>query len=62
MIELVVTIIIVGCLLWLAETIIPMDPAVKVILRVVVVLALALYVLSALGVLPLTLPVPRISR
>lgn len=60
MVALIVTIIVVGVLLWLAETYIPMDPAVKVVLRIVVVVALVLYVLNAFGVLPVTLPVPQV--
>jgi hypothetical protein len=63
MILLVVTIIIVGALLYLAETLIPMDPTVRLILRVVVIIALVLYILSAFGLLQFAaLPVPRLDR
>jgi len=61
MIALVVTIIVIGVLLWLAETYIPMDATIKMILRVVVIIALVLYVLQAFGLLQWAdIPVPRV--
>jgi hypothetical protein len=62
MIGLVVTIILVGVLLWLAETYVPMAAPVKTILRAVVVIALVLYVLQVFGVFNMasSVPVPRV--
>lgn len=51
MIELLVTIVVVGLVLWLVETFIPLDPKVKLLLQVVVILILVLYVLNFFGVL-----------
>lgn len=51
LVSLFVSIIIVGILLWAVNTIIPMDPKVKQILNVVVVLALLLWIMRAFGVL-----------
>ena len=44
-------IIVVGVLLWLAQTYIPMDANIKKILTAVVVVALVLWVLAAFGVI-----------
>jgi hypothetical protein len=51
LISLVVTLIVVGVLLWLVNSYIPMDPKIKQILNVVVVIAVVLWLLSAFGVL-----------
>lgn len=58
MIGLVVVLIIIGVLLWLVETKIPMDDGIKVIIRVVVLILVVLYLLRVFGVLDV--PVPRI--
>lgn len=44
-------IIVVGVLLWLAQTYIPMDANIKKILTAVVVVVLVLWVLAAFGVI-----------
>lgn len=49
MLRLLVTLIVVGFLLYLAETYIPMSPPVKAIVRVVVLLLLLFWVLQLLG-------------
>jgi len=51
LISLVITLIVVGVLLWLANTYIPMDGKIKKILNVVVVVAVVLWLLVAFGVL-----------
>jgi hypothetical protein len=51
MIELIITIVVVGLLLWLVETFIPLDAKVKLLLQVVVILILVLYVLNFFGIL-----------
>ena len=51
LISLVVTLIVVGVLLWLVNTYIPMDSKIKNILNIVVVIAVVLWLLSAFGVL-----------
>ncbi len=47
---IVLTIAIVGCVVWAIETYIPMSPPFHVVIRVVVVVVLILYVLRWLGV------------
>lgn len=51
LISLVVTLMVVGVLLWLINTYIPMDGKIKQIINVVVVIAVVLWLLSAFGVL-----------
>ena len=51
LINLVVSLIVVGVLLWAVNNYIPMDSKIKSILNVVVVVAVVLWLLSAFGVL-----------
>jgi len=51
LINVVVVLIVVGVLLWLVNTYIPMDGKIKQILNVVVVIAVVLWLLQAFGVL-----------
>ncbi|PWK61340.1 Thivi_2564 family membrane protein [Roseicyclus mahoneyensis] len=51
LINLVVTLIVVGVLLWLVNTYIPMDRKIKSILNAVIVIAVILWLLTAFGVL-----------
>ena len=53
LIQLAILIIIVGVLLWVANTYIPMDAKIKQVLNVVVVLVLVIYIVSLFaGYLP----------
>ena len=51
LINLVVVLIVVGVLLWLVNSYIPMDGTIKKILNAVVVVAVVLWLLNAFGVL-----------
>jgi hypothetical protein len=51
LISLVITLIVVGVLLWLVNTYIPMDGKIKKILNIVVVILVVLWLLSAFGIL-----------
>ena len=51
LISLVVVLIVVGVLLWLVNSYIPMDDKIKKILNVVVVIAVVLWLLAVFGVL-----------
>ena len=53
LISLIVTLLVVGVLLWLVNNNIPMDPKIKSILNIVVVICVVLWLLSAFGVLNL---------
>ena len=51
LITLVLTLIVVGVLLWLVNTFIPMDAKIKKILNAVVVICVVVWLLYAFGVL-----------
>ena len=50
-INLIIVLIVVGVLLWLVNTYIPMDSKIKNILNIVVVIAVVLWLLQVFGVL-----------
>ena len=49
--SLIVTLVVVGILLWLLNTYLPMDAKIRQLLNAVVVIAVVLWLLSAFGVL-----------
>lgn len=51
MVSLVLTLIVIGVLLWLVNNYIPMDGNIKQILNAVVVICVVVWLLSAFGVL-----------
>jgi hypothetical protein len=51
MINLIVTLIVVGLLLWLVNNYIPMDGKIKQILNIVVVIATVIWLLRVFGIL-----------
>lgn len=51
LLTLVVTLIVIGVLLWAINTYIPMDEKIKQILNIVVVLAVVYWLLQALGLI-----------
>ena len=58
LLTLILTIVIVGVLLWLINTYVPMQATVKNILNIVVVIVLIIWLLNAFGVVgPLNRPI-----
>lgn len=51
MISLIITLIVIGVLLWLVNNYIPMDGKIKQILNVIVVICVVVWLLSAFGIL-----------
>lgn len=51
LITVVITLIVVGVVLWLINTYVPMDSKIKTILNVVVVIAVILWLLQGFGVI-----------
>ena len=51
LISLIITLVVIGVLLWLVNTYIPMDGKIKKILNVVVVICVVVWLLSVFGVL-----------
>ncbi len=56
LISVVLALIVLGVCLYLVEAYIPMSPPIKTILRVVVVVAIVLWLLQAIGFVGPTLP------
>jgi hypothetical protein len=52
LIPLIVTLVVIGLLLWAVESVIPMDPTIKNIIRVIVIVVVCLWLLSLFGLLP----------
>ncbi len=59
MIELLLTLVIVGIVLYLLQQI-PMDPTIALIIKVVVILLVVIYLVQALGFVDV--PLPRLHR
>jgi len=51
LISLIITLVVVGVILWLVNSYIPMDGKIKKILNVVVVICVVVWLLSAFGVI-----------
>lgn len=64
MASLVITLIVIGVLLWLVNTYIPMDSKIKQILNIVVVICVLVWLLSAFGILGHynDIQVPQVNR
>jgi hypothetical protein len=63
LINVAVTLIVVGVLLWLVNTYIPMDGKIKQILNIVVVICVVIWLLYAFGIINHTgdIRVPRVQ-
>jgi hypothetical protein len=53
LLQLIVLIVVLGVALYLVETYVPMAPPLKLLLRVVIVLAIIIYLFRLAGLLPL---------
>lgn len=54
LISLILILVVVGVLLYLVESVLPIDPSIKVVIRVVVILAVVLWLLQVfIGDVPL---------
>jgi len=63
MIQVIITLIVIGVLLWLVTTYIPMDATIKRIIVAVVIICVVLWLLQVFGVLSLmNTPVPKLGR
>jgi len=51
LIHVLIVLVVVGVILWLVNTYIPMDAKIKKILNIVVVIVVVLWILSAFGIL-----------
>ena len=60
MLQVMIVLIVVGVLLWLATTYIPMNETIKKLLVAFVVICVVLWLLQIFGLLPVNVPVPRV--
>jgi hypothetical protein len=60
MIGLIITLIIIGVLLWLVNTYIPMDQKIKTVINIVVVICVVLWLVNIFGLLDI--PIPNYRR
>lgn len=51
LVQLLVVLIVFGLVLYLIEAVIPLDPTLRLIIRVVILIAVCLWLLSAVGIL-----------
>jgi len=52
LIQLIVVLLVIGLILYLVESLLPIDPAIKQVIRVVLVIAVILWLLSLVGLIP----------
>lgn len=50
LVQIIIVLVVVGVVLWLVQTKVPMDPTIKLIINVVVVLAVCLWLLRFAGI------------
>jgi hypothetical protein len=63
MLQVLLVLVVVGVLLWLVTTYIPMDMTIKRIIVAVVIVCVVLWLLQVFGVLGLiNTPIPRVHR
>ena len=60
MIEIVITLIVVGLLMWLMDAYLPLDAGIKKIIHIVIIICVVLWLLNVFGVLGHgNIPVPQ---
>jgi hypothetical protein len=62
LLQLIVVLIVIGLILYLVESLLPLDPAIKSVIRVVIVLAVILWLLSLVGLIPREVRVGSLPR
>jgi hypothetical protein len=60
LIQLVVVLIVLGLLLYIVESLLPIDPTIKMVIRVIILLAVILWLLSLVGMIPARITVSRL--
>jgi hypothetical protein len=60
MIQLVLTLVIIGVLLYLLNEYVPMDARIKQIIYIVVIICVVIWLLNVFGILAYDVPVPRL--
>jgi hypothetical protein len=52
LISLILVLIVIGLLLYLVESVLPIDPQIKLVIRVLILLAVIVWLLSLIGLIP----------
>jgi hypothetical protein len=52
LIQLIVVLIVIGVLLYIVESLLPLDPTIKMVIRVLILLCVVLWLLSLVGIIP----------
>jgi hypothetical protein len=52
LISLILVLIVIGLLLYVVESLLPIDPTIKLAIRVVIILAVILWLLGLIGLIP----------
>jgi hypothetical protein len=61
LISLIIVLIVIGILLYVVEQLLPIDPTIKNIIRIVILLAVVLWLLSLVGIIPQAVHVGRVG-
>lgn len=59
LLPIIITLVVIGVILWLVNTYIPMDQKIKTILNIVIVILVILWLLNLFGMLSMTIPIYR---
>lgn len=51
LLELIITVVVVGVILWVVESFIPMDASIKKLLQVIVIIIVAIWLLQSFGLI-----------
>ena len=57
--NLIIVLLVVGVVLWLINTYLPLDPTIRKIINVLIILFLILWLLYFAGLIPYGRPIPR---
>jgi hypothetical protein len=52
LVQLIVVLLVIGVLLYIVETLLPIDAAIKNVIRIIILLAVVLWLLALVGLLP----------
>jgi hypothetical protein len=58
LISLILVLIVIGLLLYLVESVLPIDPQIKLVIRVLILLAVIVWLLSLVGLIPREVRLP----
>ena len=60
LVGLIITLVIIGVVLYICEQLLPLDPTIRLLIRLVVVLIVLLWLLQVFGIVGPTIPLSRV--